>query len=762
MKHLIPLFILSWIAFIPTLAQSIYKGTVTNPRQEALENATVLLLSRDSMVSGTITDKRGVYAFEDMKPGDYRIQVSMLGYQAAEKPVVWKAGMKGLPDFVLQEDSLFLSEVVVEASRADNISYTSNATIFHLSENALKNSVNLYEALQEIPKLVVDPTEKQIKTSDGSTPLVLINGVNRPGYLNSLDPADIIAVELIDNPSSRYRGQESTRTVLNVRVKRKKEFYTNLNLSARQHVEAHYSRGDASFEIGNSNFSGYLNANYWYNKEDVESQYYLESGEVIRAMKGKYPSTLHAPRIVVGGDWVISDRDYLLLDSSTDFNKDNSQSIDAGTSTTSGVTSDIRSQQVSESKYVANSTALFYRHTFENKDILEATGRFGYTWNKSDGWREEHSATDAYRESIVFDNNRTSYTLELNYALNSLEKVGMNFGSNSYFQNFDVEYQNNAAQNFRYKEGREYLYGELFGKDDSKFTYSLSVGLDMVFTRSNGVKNHYINFLPQVSLAYKFTPNSVLRFYGSRNRQSPSATYLNPYNTSADSMFVTVGNPYLTPMLENQLSLRYEWNYKNFYLNPFVSYYYYTDVIESCGELQGNVYHSSYENIGSHSKLSTGLSARLRLGKIGNISANVSYTKDFYDNYPFSGNSLGYSCYLFLQYKKVSFNSYIYHTGPYFDQIGKYRYKTESGATLTWRVAQDWRINVMLRYFMPQYNDEMWNINGDYYSYTRYEREHLMPMVGFSYTFRSKNAAKKRQRQQLYNNEERFEMRMKK
>ena len=158
MKHFIPFLILSWIVSIPTLAQSIYKGTVTNPQQEALENATVLLLSRDSMVSGTITDKRGVYAFEDMKPGSYRIQVSMLGYQAAEKPVVWKSGMKVLPDFVLQEDSLFLSEVVVEASRADNMSYTSNATIFHLSENALKNSVNLYEALQEIPKLVVDPT----------------------------------------------------------------------------------------------------------------------------------------------------------------------------------------------------------------------------------------------------------------------------------------------------------------------------------------------------------------------------------------------------------------------------------------------------------------------------------------------------------------------------------------------------------------------------------------------------------------------------
>ncbi len=755
-------FILFFILPSFVFSQEVYRGKVTDSRQQALENATVMVLQNDTMVDGTITDSHGIYRLENIRPGNYRLQVSMLGYKGEEKALVWEAGSKSLPDFVLQEDTLWLGEVSIEANRADNMSYTSNATVFHLSENALKNSMDLYEALQEIPRLVVDPSEKKITLSDGSTPLVLVNGVNRPGYLNTLDPSDIIAVELIDNPSSRYRGQESTRSVLNVRVRRKKETFTNMSLSAMQNVKAYYTTADGSLEVGNSDFSGYINVDYWFNNErNLGSQNYLESGDVTRSMSGTYPMKSHKPTVTIGGDWVISPQDYLLLDSKTDLEIGTDSPSGSGTQTVSGIPSDITSRQISDDKYVSNSTALFYRHSTDNGNIFETTGRFGYTWNSSDGWREEYSAGSSYREDVMFDNERTSYTLELNYALNSLEKVGMNFGSNSYFQRFDVEYHEDAGQDFRYRDGREYLYGEIYGKTDSKFTYSLSLGLDMVFTRVAGIRNHYINFLPQVSFAYNFTPNSVLRLYGSRNRESPSYTNLNPYNISADSLNVDCGNPYLTPMIENRFTLRYEWNYRSFYLNPFVTYYYYTDQIESVGELQGNVYYSTYENVGNHSKLSTGLSARLRFGQVGNILANVSYTKDFYDGYPFSGNSVGYSLYLNLQRAPFYLNAFIYYAGPLYDKVGKYRYKTESAMTLSWRISPAWRIDFRLRYFMPVYNDEIWVINGDYYSYTKYNRTHLMPIFGIAYTFRSKNSAKQRQRQQLYNSEERFELKMK-
>lgn len=756
-------YILSLIAFLlislNIVAQERLSGKVLNSDKRSLEYATIILIANDTLVGGTVTNSKGQFMFEEIQQGNYLLQVSLLGYKTIEQNIALKGEREQLPDIILQEDTLMLSEVTVKANRADNIVYSSNATIFHLSENALKNSVNIYEALQEVPKLIVDVTERRIKLPDGSSPLILINGINRPGYLNSLDPSDVVAIELIENPSARYRGKDEPSTVLNLKVRRKKEVYAQVSSGTNQHVVGNYGDALVSAEIGNEKLSGFLNVQHAYFREDYTTESELNSGEIFRTLATDNLLKVQIVNIKTGGDWLISDRDYLLLDIMANiqpqFDNRNGNGL---------LNFNIPITDVQSLKYhiFNNSNAIFYRHTFKNTNILELTGRIGYDKTTSKGWREEATGANSYREAISLDNNRISYALDAYYGINDLKKVAIGIGSNSYFHRFNInnEFDNNAR--FTYREGREYLYTEIYNKTQSKFSYAFSTGIDMVFSHVNGIQNHYINFIPQFTLSYAFKQQSILRLLGSRSRTSPSPTQLNPYNTSTDSLNIIEGNPYLTPAIDNQIGLRHEWTYKNFFLNTSLLYHHYSDQIESIGKQRGNVYYSSYSNIGEHDQLAVSAVARIRLGNFGNISGGITYTRDFYnEGFLFSGNSLSYWGNINLQYKKISFSSYMFYGGNVYERISKAHYKTESAATLAWQISPAWRINIGLRYLIPTYNDEYWTHDKSYYSHELYKRENLLPMIGFSFNFRSKNPQKRQQREQISNTTEDFNFQLK-
>ena len=103
MNHQLPalgLLILSCLSL--NLAQAQTSGQVSNGQKEPLPGATILLLSAadSSLVKGQLSGEKGTFSFENMDPGEYRLQVSMLGFSPfwSEKWVVDNAG-NGKKDF---------------------------------------------------------------------------------------------------------------------------------------------------------------------------------------------------------------------------------------------------------------------------------------------------------------------------------------------------------------------------------------------------------------------------------------------------------------------------------------------------------------------------------------------------------------------------------------------------------------------------------------------------------------------------------------
>ena len=264
------LFFILQIFSLNVFAQSSVSGHVQNKMGDPLEGCTVILLQSDSIIGGTITDCKGNFKIENLKEGSYVCRISMTGCKSIDHPFAVNHKVR-LPNFIMEENEMTLKEVQVIGDKRDIVKYRAGSTMFLLSEHA-KKSKSAFEALQEIPLLRVNASTRSISLTDGSTPLILINGIKRPNYIQQLDPELIESVEVIDNPSARYRGDESVASILNIKIKRAEKPYINGNAYAQHSPFKQNGVFGQGIEVGKPAASMYLNMmQFYFDKDHIES-----------------------------------------------------------------------------------------------------------------------------------------------------------------------------------------------------------------------------------------------------------------------------------------------------------------------------------------------------------------------------------------------------------------------------------------------------------------------------------------------------------
>ena len=284
--------------------------------------------------------------------------------------------------------------------------------------------------------------------------------------------------------------------------------------------------------------------------------------------------------------------------------------------------------------------------------------------------------------------------------------------------------------------------------------------MDMVFSDAAGAKHSYIDVIPSVSLNYKFVKRQNLSLLYRRSRSMPSAGYLNPRNTSTDSLSITIGNPLLTPSHTDMVKFGYTYNNGKIRVNPYVQYSHRSDIIQPYGYLDGDIYVSSYQNFGHTGLLQTGatFSYNIPQGKpyYGNVSLEAYYQKDYIKGMPFNGNGFGASLNGFIGYKRISANAYIGYSPNYTYSIySKREGIVSSQFDLGWSVTNSLRLSVSAEQFLwPRKHSKTWTINGDYHAYNSSVQTSLAPKVcvGVWYSFSTKNFKWRNKKQ--FNNED--------
>ena len=729
-----------------------FSGRVTNERRVAIDGAQVLLSASDSLAAMALTDPEGRFRIDGLARGNYRVAVLLAGYNTFERTLEIKAGDERADFLLTPEARVDLEGVTVTGNRADLVERTATGEIFHLSEKMKGEARNIYQALREIPLLSVNETDRDIRMADGSTPIILVNGVRRSGAEEVIDPEMIETVEVIENPSARYLAEEGVTAVLNIRTRRSRELAQSANLYGKQQANGAFGLLGGSYQMEKSNLSFYLNGQFFYFRDDDSEQTRMtDTGSLLRRSSGTRRYDARDLYLNAGGDWVISGRDYLSYSATIHNNPSDIRTESDGTQEGANGGSPFAYSTYSDLAYLSGNYALFYRRALEQDRHLELTARASHYDTSPAGWREERDDREAYRSEIDMDNRRTVYSLEGNYDLTWPGRLALDIGLNAYYQ--QAEIRELATAPFRYREGREYLYGALRSLGKGNLSYSASLGLDIVERSASGVRKAYVNVLPSLSLAYKVHKGGSVRLSLSRQRVSPGLGYLNPLNTSTDSLYVTVGNPYLSPSLSNRAVLSYSWSGSPIYLQPSLSYTYEQDRVTPYGRLDGDVYTRSYRNTGHAHLFRASLTARLNLGKYGNINVTPFLSKQEFPGMAFNGRAWGVNGNAYLSYKRVYLNGMLKYTNYQYTQISRTRSGPMVDLEIGWMLPKGWTLSASIRDNMHYYR--VWTIDGDYRAYeeTIFKDRRWTPMVGLSYYFRNKAKVKYRDKKKLYDNE---------
>ncbi len=181
--------------------------------------------SSKKLIVGTVTNNEGVFSISDIKPGDYYLEASFLGYQVntIRSIIINKKDQKkdvGTLKLTLGSGNQ-LNEVVIKAEK-QTVSHKIDRQVFDTKKYQSTVGGNAVDIVKNLPSITVDGLgDISVRGSKGFT--VLINGKPTQGDSNAILsqlPANALqSVELITAPSAKY-DPEGKGGILNIITKK--------------------------------------------------------------------------------------------------------------------------------------------------------------------------------------------------------------------------------------------------------------------------------------------------------------------------------------------------------------------------------------------------------------------------------------------------------------------------------------------------------------------------------------------------------------
>ncbi|MEG1615827.1 MAG: TonB-dependent receptor [Bacteroidales bacterium] len=224
-------FLLILLFSITVNSQNSIKGIVKRQDNNPLSGATIILRSLQDTINytGCMSDKTGVFEIKDMLSGNYKLEVSYVGYTTYAKEInLTKSTNLGV--IQLDENIQALDDITVQGERKIE---KSDKTILIPTSLEKKHSANSFELLNimQIPELDILPQINKITTQSGSEIVICINGMEVLSEdIATLRSENIQSIEYIRNPEGKYAGKGGVINFITVQL----DFGGNVYLSAGQ------------------------------------------------------------------------------------------------------------------------------------------------------------------------------------------------------------------------------------------------------------------------------------------------------------------------------------------------------------------------------------------------------------------------------------------------------------------------------------------------------------------------------------------------
>ena len=413
MKKLVLPFIIALLTFSSTaFAQNKITGTIveeTNGKGIPFVNIGLFRQADSVFVSGAASDDKGKFELQAVPNGDYRLQVSAIGFQTFEQDLS-VMGNQDLGQLKLKEGSTKLSEVTITEKRP-LFAVEGEKTMYNVAEDPSIQTGTLSDALQNAPGVEVD-VEGNITLRGTSSVEVWINdkpshmtAENLKTYIQTLPANSLDRVEVITNPSARYGSKADgiINIVTNAKIQKNEFFSFGVNASTSPYVGPW-----ASYVWSNEKLTvnAYVNGGYsvWKGRNSVDQSLFTDEG--VLASHEIDSSKYNNPGYNVGGFF------------SLDYEIDTANSLNlwlGGWPNWSTQTNDawmmreeffpdtlltnIHENSSARSRSFFANGGLYYQHKFDNKGHNLSVSVNGMGW----GYRNAGTITREFASPVAYE-----------------------------------------------------------------------------------------------------------------------------------------------------------------------------------------------------------------------------------------------------------------------------------------------------------------------------------------------------------------------
>ena len=623
----------------------------------------ILKKAQDStFVSGTVSDSKGKFSFEKIPFGDYRINYSYIGFENTQTKVLKvsaSASKLNVGRLYIAETVKALGEVEVTGQRSTFVNFIDRKT-FNVGQDLMSKTGSLSDLLQNVPSIQVD-IDGNVSLRGSENVTILINGkpsammnLNRAAVLQQIPANSIEKVEIITNPSAKYKP-DGTSGIINIVLKKNKNLGLNGNASANAGNNDRYNGNLAmNYNPGKVNVFGNAGVRQDDRRRinDISTQTYLNGKESSSVVN--HSESHGRPISYIGGlgaDFKVNDLNR--VGASINYNYRYQEQNDHSVYTV--YDNSLKSEDYNRNRFLPETETdleftSFYQHNF-GKEGHELN--VNYTTSHSTE-HEDNYYTNLYRlpSSYTFydnmfyhhSNNESQFLAE--YANPLSEDSKLEAGYELDYRNNDMDlhrdttainqnkffFDSSRSNRFIHSETTHVLYFT-YEKELDKFSYMVGLRGELTATRANlATKNKVINsnynrLYPSLHTSYKLSEKNEFQFNYSHRIRRPEDEELNPFPEYQDLRNVREGNSYLKPEDIHSFELGYKFKQGATTILSTIYTRFNYNGITSITKVSGDTLISTLENLAKSRSAGLELILSTTLGKVAtlNLSSNTFY-----------------------------------------------------------------------------------------------------------------------------------------
>jgi len=565
-----------------------------------LEGANVILLNLkdSSFVDGTTSDKSGCFTLKPLKAGQYKVLISMLGFQKATRTVILEAGkLISLAPIQLNVETHNLQDVIVSGKRPE-IEMLADKTVVNIGSSVLNSGGSAFSIMQNLPGVIVSNNGTVFLNGKSGAKIMFdgkisyMEGTELVNYLKSTPASLLDKIELITNPSAKYDASGNSG-IINIKTKRTKLMGFNVALDTN-YEQGKFGRTNNNISLnhrnGKLNIYGMYGLYSGHNMNDLQISRDFNpsvSALVSKFIQDSYRNRAEDTYYFNGGiHYFASDNTtFELLANGNLASRNEHGTINSAFYTVVEQNdSTLRSTTDNRSNTHNISTSLGMLHKIDSmgKEISASVDYLHYSVYEDQLHDDMFTAepgvsSDAYSKGLK-NGTIGMYSGRVDFSYPISGKLSFEAGAKSTAVNIDNSsaYEDKSGLTWQpdYGLSNQFIYNEninavYISTKVSQQQFRLEAGIRVENTNLKGhllgnVENKdklftksYTNIFPTATLTYSFTNKNTLNLIYGRRVNRPNYRDLNPFIYIFDPYTYEQGNTSLQPQFSNNFDLSY-------------------------------------------------------------------------------------------------------------------------------------------------------------------------------------------------------------